>query len=171
MTFGSALSKAAEDGYDLVAIAPQADPPVCRIMDYGKFRFERDKKDKEARKKQQIADIKEVQLSCHIDTNDFNTKVNHATRFLSDGDKVKVVVKFKGRQMSHLDIGRELLSKFAEAVSEIGTVDKLPLLEGRAMTMFIAPQKVKVEAKKPGKPSEGEAQTEAEDTPKPEQGE
>jgi len=111
------------------------------MMDYGKFRFERDKKDKEAKKKQQVIDIKEIQLTCHIDTNDFNTKLNHARRFLIDGNKVKVIVKFKGRQVTHLDIGRELLSKFEESCADIGAVEKRPMLEGRAMTMFISPAK------------------------------
>lgn len=141
ISFSPALNMAYDKGLDLVLIAAQADPPVCRIMDYGKFRFERDKKEKEARKKQQIADVKEIQLSCHIDTNDFNTKVNHAKRFLQDGDKVKARVQFRGRQMSHQEVGRELLAQFAEACSEFGTVEKQPLLEGRSMTMFIAPVK------------------------------
>lgn len=141
LSLSSALEAAYNRGSDLVLIAPQADPPVCRIMDYGRFRFERDKKEKEARKKQQIADIKEIQLSCHIDTNDFNTKVNHARRFLTDGDKVKVIIKFKGRQVSHLDIGRELLTKFEEACKDLGVVDKKPALEGRSLIMFLAPAK------------------------------
>ena len=110
-------------------------------MDYGKFRFERDKKDKENKKKQQKVDIKEVQLSCKIDTNDFNTKVNHAKRFLTDGNKVRVVVRFKGRQMAHQEIGAELLERFAAAVSELGSMDKKPVLEGRNLAMFIVPVK------------------------------
>ncbi len=141
MRLDAAIDRADDEGYDLVLIAATADPPVCRIMDYGKFRFERDKREKEARKKQQIIDVKEIQLSCHIDTNDFNTKVNHARRFLTGGDKVKVLVKFKGRQMAHQDIGRELLAKFEQACADIGSVDKQPVLEGRAMTMFLAPVK------------------------------
>ncbi len=141
LTVLDAINRAAEDGYDLVLIAATADPPVCRIMDYGKFRFERDKREKEARKKQQVIDIKEIQLSCHIDTNDFNTKVNHAHRFLTSGNKVRVIVKFKGRQMAHQDIGRELLDKFQKACEDVGAVDKPPVLEGRSMTMFLAPIK------------------------------
>lgn len=137
----TAQNIAYEKGLDLAVIAPQADPPVCRIMDYGKFRFERDKKEKEARKKQQVIDIKEIQLSCHIDTNDFNTKINHARRILADGDKVKVIVKFKGRQMSHMDVGHELLAKFEEACADIGNMEKKPVIEGRSMIMFIAPVK------------------------------
>ena len=110
-------------------------------MDYGKFKFERDKKEKEAKKKQQRIDIKEVQLSCLIDTNDFNTKANNAKRFLKNGDKVKVVVRFRGRQMAHQDIGRDLLARFAETCAEFGTPEKAPNLEGRSMIMFILPAK------------------------------
>ncbi len=137
----SALENAYDNGYDLVLIAPQGEPPVCRIMDYGKFRFERDKKEKEAKKKQQIVETKEIQLSCRIDVNDFNTKVNHAHRFLSGGDKVKVMVRFRGRQLSHTEMGAELLKKFEEACADMGTVEKAPMMEGRSMIMFIAPIK------------------------------
>lgn len=141
LSLANAQNAAYERGLDLVLIAPQADPPVCKIIDYGRFRFERDKKDKEAKKKQQIIEIKEIQLSCHIDTNDFNTKANHARRFLTDGDKVKVIVRFKGRQMSHLEIGRGLLTRFTEACADVGNVDKAPLLEGRSIIMFLGPIK------------------------------
>jgi len=153
----SALEMAYDKGFDLVLIAPQGDPPVCRIMDYGKFRFERDKKEKEARKKQQIVEIKEIQLSCHIDVNDFNTKVNHALRFLGNGDKVKVMVKFRGRQLSHTEIGAELLKKFEQACAEKGSVDKAPAMEGRSMIMFLSPLKQsakdKAKAKAEDKPA------------------
>ena len=138
----AALESAYDKGYDLVLMAPQGDPPVCRIMDYGKFRFERDKKEKEAKKKQQVVETKEIQLSCRIDVNDFNTKVNHAHRFLSGGDKVKVMVRFRGRQLSHTELGAELLKKFEEACAEKGTVDKAPAMEGRSMIMFLNPIKV-----------------------------
>ena len=141
MKFNDALEAAYEKGLDLVLIAPQATPPVCRIMDYGKFRFERAKKEKEAKKKQQVIEVKEVQLSCRIDTHDFNTKVNHAHRFLSDGNKVRVIVKFRGREMSHLDLGREILTKFEEACAESGTAEKKPILEGRFMSMILSPIK------------------------------
>lgn len=141
IAYSSALKSAYDKGLDLVLIAPQADPPVCRVMDYGKFRFDRDKKEKEARKRQQIIEIKEIQLTCHIDTNDMNTKINHARRFLTDGDKVRVLVKFKGRQMSHLEVGHQLLEKFGNACTDLGTIEKRPLLEGRSLTMFIAPIK------------------------------
>jgi len=163
MTLSNARQSAFDKGLDLVLIAPQAEAPVCRIMDYGKFRFERDKKDKEAKKKQQVIEIKEIQLSCRIDTNDFNTKLNHAKRFLGDGNKVKVLVRFKGRQMTHLDIGRELLQKFEEALADVGTVEKKPLLEGRSLTMFIGPAKATAGTKKDGEAKEKKAQA-----PKPE---
>ncbi|MBQ8912159.1 MAG: translation initiation factor IF-3 [Clostridia bacterium] len=136
-----ALDMAYDKDMDLVLMSAQAEVPVCRIMDYGKFCFERDKKEKENRKKQQKMDIKEVQLSCRIDTNDFNTKANHARRFLTDGDKVRVAIRFKGRQMAHQEIGLELLERFAQTLADVGTVDKKPVLEGRTLTMFIVPLK------------------------------
>ncbi|MCQ2432536.1 MAG: translation initiation factor IF-3 [Clostridia bacterium] len=136
-----AQNMAADKGYDLVMISPNAEPPVCRIMDYGKYRFERIKKEKEARKNQQIVKVKEIQLSCTIDTHDFDTRVNHAHKFLADGNKVKVIVKFKGREMSHLENGREVLTKFQEACADAGTADKKPILEGRFMTLFLSPLK------------------------------
>ena len=136
MSTSAALSMAYEKDLDLVLIAPNAQPPVCRIMDYGKYRFERDKKEKEAKKKQTVVEVKEIQLSCNIDTHDFETKVKHAHRFIGDGNKVRVVVKFRGREMSHLDIGRDLLARFEEAVSDAGTVEKRPSLEGRFMSMI-----------------------------------
>ncbi|MBQ4117153.1 MAG: translation initiation factor IF-3 [Clostridia bacterium] len=141
LTFIDALEKAYEEDLDLVLMSAQSDPPVCKIMDYGKFRFDRDKREKEAKKKQQTIETKEIQLSCRIDVNDFNTKVNHAHRFLKSGNKVKVIVKFKGRQMTHLDIGKQLLEQFKEACSELGTVEKAPVLEGRFMSMMIVPAK------------------------------
>ncbi|MGN1048852.1 MAG: translation initiation factor IF-3 [Eubacteriales bacterium] len=141
MSSENALQIAYDRGLDLVMMAAQAEPPVCRIMDYGKFRFDKEKREKEARKKQQTVELKEVQLSCRIDTHDFETKVNHATRFLTAGNKVRVVVKFRGREMSHMDIGRDLLDRFASSVAEIGTVDKKPSTEGRFMSMIIVPVK------------------------------
>ena len=143
MSSAKALEMAYDRGMDLVMMSAQAVPPVCKIMDYGKFRFERDKREKEARKKQQTIELKEIQLSCRIDTHDFETKVNHARRFLSDGNKVRVVMKFKGREMSHMNIGKEILEKFEEACSELGTVDKKPVLDGRFMSMVISPVKAK----------------------------
>ena len=141
MSSSVALAMAYEKNLDLVLIAPTAQPPVCRIMDYGKYRFERDKKEKEAKKRQTVVEVKEIQLSCRIDTHDFETKVKHAHRFIGDGNKVRVVVKFKGREMSHLEIGRDILAKFEEACSDVGTVDKRPALEGRFMSMVISPAK------------------------------
>ncbi len=135
----AARSYAYDRGLDLVLIAPQAQPPVCRAMDYGKFRFERDKKEKEARKNQQVSKLKEVKLSCRIDTHDFETRVRHAIRFLQDGDKVKVVVVFRGREMTHLDIGRSVLERFEDAVKEYGAAEKKAIMEGRFMSLVISP--------------------------------
>lgn len=143
MTPEAALKIAYDQGYDLVLMAPQAQPPVCRIMDYGKFRFERDKKEKEAKKKQQVVELKEIQLSCRIDTHDFDTKARHAQRFLSEGNKVRVVMRFKGREMSHIAIGQEIMQKFRDVCSELGTVDKAPVLDGRILSMVISPVKQK----------------------------
>ena len=125
---------------DLVKIAPQATPPVCKIMDYGKYRFEQAKREKEAKKNQKTVDIKEIRLSLNIDTNDLNTKVNHAKRFLEGGDKVKVSVRFRGREMAHTNLGADLLSRVSEALSEVGNVEKAPKLEGRSLAMFISPK-------------------------------
>lgn len=130
-------------GLDLVKIAPQAVPPVCRIMDYGKFRFEQAKREKEARKNQRIVEIKEIRLTPGIDVNDFNVKVGHAIRFLKDGDKVKVSVRFRGREVTHSSLGHELLKRFAEKCAEFGSVEKAPKLEGRQMLMFLASKKDK----------------------------
>ncbi len=141
MSSDAALKMAYDAGLDLVMMASQAEPPVCRIMDYGKYRFDKEKREKEARKKQQTVELKEVQLSCRIDTHDFETKANHALRFLGAGNKVRVVVKFRGREMSHMEIGRDILNRFAERVSELGSVDKKPSTEGRFMSMIIVPLK------------------------------
>ena len=141
MSAQKALEVAIERGMDLVKIAPQAQPPVCRIMDYGKFRFEQAKREKEARKNQCVMEIKEIRLSPGIDVNDLNVKVGHARRFLKGGDKVKVSVRFRGREVTHSSIGLELLKRFAEQCSEFGTIEKQPKLEGRHMHMFLAPIK------------------------------
>ena len=143
MSSSKALEMAYDRGMDLVMMASQATPPVCKIMDYGKFRFERDKREKEARKKQTTIELKEIQLSCRIDTHDFETKVKHALRFLSGGNKVRVVMKFKGREMSHMNIGREILEKFEAACAEYGTVEKKPVLDGRFLSMVVSPVKAK----------------------------
>jgi len=143
MSSQKALEMAYNQGLDLVLIAPQATPPVCRIMDYGKFRFEKDKREKEARKKQQVVEVKEIQLSCRIDVHDFETKLNHAKKFLNEGNKVRVVLRFKGREMAHTQIGLETITKFKDACSELGTVDKTPILDGRFMSVIINPIKTK----------------------------
>lgn len=139
MPTNKALELAYEKNLDLVKIAPGAEPPVCKIMDYGKYKFELAKRDKENRKNQKTTNIKEVQLSPSIDTNDFNTKCNHAIKFLKNGDKVKVTVRFRGREVSHSEIGRNLLLRFAETAKEAGNMERAPKLEGRNMTMFLAP--------------------------------
>lgn len=141
MSSNAALKMAYDRGLDLVLIAPQATPPVCRIMDYGKYRFDREKKEKEAKKKQQSVELKEVQLSCRIDTHDFETKARNAIRFLTAGNKVRVVVRFKGREMAHQELGRDVMTRFEEAVSSAGVVDKRPVLDGRLMTMVVVPVK------------------------------
>ena len=141
MSSDNALRTAYDKGLDLILISPNAQPPVCRIADYGRYRYEQEKREKEAKKKQNIIEVKEVQLSCRIETHDFETKVKHAMRFLGEGNKVKVVLRFRGREMSHQEIGKEILERFREAVKESGTVDKTPNLEGRLMTMIVNPIK------------------------------
>ena len=141
MSSNAALKIAYDKGLDLVLIAPQATPPVCRIMDYGKYCFDREKKEKEARKKQQVVELKEVQLSCRIDVHDFETKARNAVKFLTAGNKVRVVVRFKGREMTHQELGRDVLTRFEEAVSSVGTVEKKPVLDGRILSMVVVPVK------------------------------
>lgn len=141
MKIDEARSYAYNNGVDLVLIVPNAAPPVCRAIDYGKFCFERDKREKEAKKKQVIVKVKEVQLSCRIEQHDFDTRVNHAKRFLTEGNKVKAVVRFKGREMSHMELGREVIAKFEEACREFGTAEKKPVLEGRFMSIILSPVK------------------------------
>lgn len=132
-----------ENNLDLVKIAPQATPPVCRVMDYGKFRFEQAKREKEAKKNQNVIEIKEIRLSLNIDIGDFNTKLNHAIKFLKGGDKLKVSIRFRGREMAHPEIGNAVMKRFAEALVEYGTIEKLPKLEGRSMIMFVAAKPTK----------------------------
>ena len=140
MATADALNKAIEADLDLVLIAPTATPPVCRIMDFGKYRFEQAKREKEARKNQHVVDIKEVRLSLNIDTHDFNTKLNNAVKFIKHGDKVKVSIRFRGREMGHPEIGLETMNRFAEACAEFASVEKPAKLEGRNMLMFLAPK-------------------------------
>ena len=135
-----ALKIAFEKDLDLVKIAPQATPPVCRIMDYGKFCFEQTKRAKEAKKNQKVIEIKEVRMSSTIDTHDFNVKVNQAVKFLNGGDKIKVSVRFKKRTLAHPQFGEELLAKFKDAISEAGVVDKPSKMEGRSLVMFVSPK-------------------------------
>ena len=138
MSAAEAQKLANSRNLDLVKIAPQAQPPVCRIMDYGKYRFDQQKREKEAKKNQRIIEIKEVQLSLNIDTHDFETKVNHALRFLKAGNKVKVSIRFRGREMVHPERGYEMMENFANACAEFGTVEKAAKLENRNMLMFLA---------------------------------
>lgn len=132
-----ALALAEEAGVDLVKIAPTANPPVCKIVDYGKYKYEQLRREKEAKKKQRTIEIKEIRLSPNIDTNDLNTKVNAARKFLSKGDKVKVTLRFRGREMAHMNSSKHILDDFAQSLSDVATVDKEPKVEGRSMTMFL----------------------------------
>ena len=141
MSTEQALRMAYNDGLDLVMMTGTATPPVCKIMNFGKFRFEREKREKEAKKKQQTVELKEIQLSCRIENHDFETKLKHAHKFLSSGNKVRVVLRFKGREMAHQDLGAEIMEKFRVACEELGTVDKKPVLDGRMLSMVISPLK------------------------------
>ena len=132
------LKLAEEAGVDLVKIAPTAKPPVCKIVDYGKFKYEQTRKEKEAKKKQKTVEIKEIRLSHNIDTNDLNTKINAARKFISKGDRVKITLRFRGREMAHMHNSKHILDDIAEALSDIAVVDKAPKVEGRSMTMFLA---------------------------------
>lgn len=138
MSTRDALKLAEEAGVDLVKIAPTAKPPVCKIVDYGKFKYEQTRKEKEAKKKQKTVEIKEIRLSPNIDTNDLNTKVNAARKFISKGDRVKITLRFRGREMAHMNNSKHILDDFAQALSDIAVVDKAPKVEGRSMTMFLA---------------------------------
>ena len=140
MSAAQAQRIADEQGLDLVKISPQATPPVCKLMDYGKFRFEQGKREKEAKKNQHVVEIKEIRMSPGIDVGDFNTKLKNAQKFLADGNRVKVSVSFRGREMAHTDIGKDLLVRFAEQCAEVATLDKEPKLEGRSMSIFLSPK-------------------------------
>ena len=143
MSADEALRIAEERGLDLVKISPQAQPPVCKLMNYGKFKFEQSKREKEAKKNQRVVEIKEIRMSPSIDTNDFNTKAKAAMKFLGDGNRVKVSVRFRGREMAHTNLGEKLLIDFAEACAEIASMEKNPKLEGRFMAMFLTPKNSK----------------------------
>lgn len=133
-----ALRLAREADLDLVKVSPTAKPPVCKIIDYGKYKYEQTRKEKEARKKQKIIDVKEIRLSPNIDTNDLNTKMNHARKFITNGDKVKVTVRFRGRELAHTASGRVILDQFAKTLSDIAVIDKPAKLEGKNMVMFLS---------------------------------
>ena len=138
-----ANAMAEEQGLDLVKISPNATPPVCKIMDYSKFCYDQKKREKDARKNQKVVEIKEIRMSPSIDTNDLNTKVKHAVSFLQEGNRVKVSVRFRGREMAHTNIGEKLLMDFAEACAEVASMEKNPKLEGRFMAMFLSPKNTK----------------------------
>ena len=141
MKIDDARNYAYNNGVDLVLIVPNAAPPVCRAIDYGKFCFERDKKEKEAKKKQVVVKVKEIQLSCRIEQHDFDTRVNHAKKFLAEGNKVKAVIRFKGREMSHTELGRDVITRFEDACREAGVAEKKPVLDGRFMSIILSPVK------------------------------
>ena len=138
MSSREALKLAREADLDLVKIAPNAKPPVCKIIDYGKYRYELARKEKEAKKKQKTMEVKEVRLSPNIDTNDLNTKANQARKFITKGDKVKVTLRFRGREMAHVNYSKQILDSFYERLEDIAVVDKNPKMEGRSMVMFLS---------------------------------
>ena len=145
MSAEEALNIAYDKDLDLVKISPGAKPPVCKIMDYGKFKFEQSKREKEAKKNQHVVEIKEIRMSPVIDTNDFNVKLRNGHKFLNEGNRLKVTVRFRGRQMAHTDIGAKILERFAKCCEECATLDKNPKLEGRHMSMFLSPKAQKPE--------------------------
>ena len=161
MPAADALNIAYEKDLDLVKISPGAKPPVCKIMDYGKFKFEQSKRDKEAKRNQHVVEVKEIRMSPVIDTNDFNVKLRNGHKFLNEGNRLKVTIRFRGRQMAHTDIGAGILKRFAECCDEIAVLDKNPKLEGRNMSMFLSPKVQKPE--KDEKPESAEKPAQAEE--------
>ena len=143
MSAQQALALAEERGYDLAKIQPAAKPPVCKLLDYDKYRYEQSKRERENRKNQRVVDIKEVQLSATIEENDVNTKAKMAIRFLENGDKVKVSIRFRGRQITHSEIGMKVMNDFAERCAEVSTVERRPMMDGRHMIMILAPKAAK----------------------------
>ncbi len=148
MSSRAAYEQAQREGLDLVKISPKANPPVCKIMDYGKFRFEQSKREKEAKKHQRVVEIKEIRMSPSIDVGDFNTKLRNANRFLGEGNRVKVTVRFRGREMAHTHIGEKLLIRFAEGCADLAAMDKKPVLDGRHMSITLSPRSSKELAKR-----------------------
>ena len=165
MPTSNALSMAMDKSLDLVKISPKAIPPVCKIMNYAKYCFEQSKKEKEAKKNQRIVDIKEIRLSLNIDVHDFNTKVNHVKRFIDGGNKVKVSIRFKGREMGHSEIGYDVMNRFSEACSEFAIVEKSAKLDGHNMLMFLAAKPV--QEKKSSKPKKQQDNNVVAETEKP----
>ena len=143
MSSDQALQMAYDKSLDLVMMSPDATPPVCKIMDYGKYRFEKDKREKEAKKKQQVIETKEIQLSCRIDTHDYETKMKRGRKFLEAGNKVKVVLVFHGREMSHQQLGKDMIDRFIADCADLGTTDKKPVLNGKLLSVVISPVKKK----------------------------
>jgi translation initiation factor IF-3 len=141
MSAREAQKLADDEGLDLVKISPKANPPVCKIVDYGKFRYEQARKEKEAKKKQHVVEVKEIRMSPNIDANDMNTKVNAAKKFISKGDKVKVTLRFRGREMAHMQSSKHILDDFAEALAEVAVVEKAPKIEGRSMSLVLTEKK------------------------------
>lgn len=136
-----ALKLAESKKLDLVVVSPNAEPPVCRIMNYGKFKFSQAKKEKESKKKQKVIKVKEIKMTPNIEDHDLGIKAKNASKFLQDGDRVKVVIRFRGRELGHMDAGRVILKKFAEITAEYSIIDKQPMVEGKNMTMFLVPKK------------------------------
>ncbi|WP_422395973.1 translation initiation factor IF-3 [Roseovarius rhodophyticola] len=134
-----AMEMAADAGLDLVEISPNAEPPVCKIMDYGKYKYEQQKRESEARKKQKVIEVKEVKFRPNTDTHDYDVKMRNVFRFLENGDKVKVTLRFRGREMAHQDLGRDLLQRVAEDIEGVGKIENMPKMEGRQMIMIIGP--------------------------------
>ena len=140
MKLEAALELAYEAGLDLVEVSPNAEPPVCKVMDYGKYKYQAQKKANEARKKQKVIEVKEIKLRPGIDTHDYDVKMRAIHKFLGEGDKVKVTLRFRGREMAHQDLGRDLLERVAEDVKDVGKIENMPKMEGRQMVMIVAPK-------------------------------
>ena len=153
-----AMKLAREAEVDLVKIAPSAKPPVCKLVDYGKYKYELVRKEKEAKKKQRTIEVKEVRLSPNIDVNDLNTKCNSARKFIEKGNKVKVTLRFRGREMAHPELGNATIKRFADACADVGVIDKLPKMEGRSLIMFISAKPASKTTAKPAAPKAAEAQ-------------